>query len=101
MAELVAIAVKLSVSLPEDDVAFLDAYGQANGNQTRSAVLHLAIFVLRGVHLASSYEEAWSEWAQTAEAAEWAAVPGARGAGANGAAGSGPDSGSGAGRAQG
>jgi hypothetical protein len=64
--------VQLRVSLPEEDVAFLDAYARANGNQSRSAVLHLAIFTFRGAQLTGSYEEAWSEWALTAEAAEWA-----------------------------
>jgi hypothetical protein len=71
-------------------VAFLDAYRRANGNQSRSAILHLAIFVFRGAQLTSSYEAAWSEWSQTAEAKEWAAVEGATGAG-----------GAGTGRAQG
>jgi hypothetical protein len=57
-------------------VTFLDAYRRANGNQTRSAVLHLAIFVFCGIQLSSSYEAAWSEWAQTAETREWGALEG-------------------------
>jgi hypothetical protein len=71
-------------------VAFLDAYGRANGNQSRSAILHLAIFVFRGVQLTSSHEAAWSEWAQTAEANEWSAV-----GGVTGSTGAGPGAGSG------
>jgi Arc/MetJ-type ribon-helix-helix transcriptional regulator len=71
----VVFTVKLSASLPDEDVAFLDAYRQANGFHSRSAVLHLAIRMLRGAELTSSYEPAWPEWSQTTEAIAWSAVP--------------------------
>ena len=39
--------MKLSVSLPEEDVAALDAYARAAGLPSRSAALHHAIRLLR------------------------------------------------------
>jgi hypothetical protein len=35
--------MKVSVSLPDDDVEFLDAYAQPQGIESRSAVVHKAI----------------------------------------------------------
>jgi Arc/MetJ-type ribon-helix-helix transcriptional regulator len=40
--------MKLSVSLPDEDVAFLDAFASSQGFATRSAVLHKAVRLLRG-----------------------------------------------------
>jgi len=40
--------MKLSVSLPDEDVVFLDAYAAEQGFTSRSAVLHKAVRVLRG-----------------------------------------------------
>ena len=39
--------MKLSVSLPEDDVEFLDAYARAQGITSRSAVVHKAVRLLK------------------------------------------------------
>jgi Arc/MetJ-type ribon-helix-helix transcriptional regulator len=65
--------VKLSVSLPEDDVAFLDAYAEAQGIASRSAALHKAVRALRATELGAAYEEAWDEWDAT-EAESWDAT---------------------------
>jgi hypothetical protein len=70
----VAIAVRVSASLPAEDVAFLDTFRRSNGLGSRSAVLHLAIYMLQGAQLTSSYEAAWAEWADTPESVEWAAA---------------------------
>ncbi len=55
--------MKLSVSLPEEDVEFLDAYAQAQGVASRSAVVHRAVRLLRASQLGPAYEDAWEEWA--------------------------------------
>ncbi len=55
--------MKVSVSLPEEDVAFLDAYAEAQGIASRSAVLHKAVRLLRALELGPAYEDAWAEWA--------------------------------------
>jgi Arc/MetJ-type ribon-helix-helix transcriptional regulator len=66
--------VKLSVSLPDADVAFLDAYARSQGIGSRSAALHRAVRLLHAAELGADYEEAWSEWAQSEDAAEWEAT---------------------------
>lgn len=66
--------MKLSVSLSEEDVAFLDAYAYEQGFPSRSAVLHKAVRLLRAARLAPEYEGAWQEWAQTDDAALWDAA---------------------------
>jgi Arc/MetJ-type ribon-helix-helix transcriptional regulator len=62
--------MKLSVSLPEEDVAFLDAYAESQGIESRSAVLHKALRALRATELGAAYEDAWTEWDAT-EAEAW------------------------------
>jgi Arc/MetJ-type ribon-helix-helix transcriptional regulator len=64
------------MSLPEEDVAFLDAYAQAEGYPSRSAVLHKAVRLLRAAELTGAYEEAWRDWAATGEAAIWEVATG-------------------------
>ncbi|MGQ0850035.1 MAG: ribbon-helix-helix domain-containing protein, partial [Actinomycetota bacterium] len=39
--------MKLSVSLPDEDVEFLDQYAQTQGYESRSAVVHKAVRLLR------------------------------------------------------
>jgi Arc/MetJ-type ribon-helix-helix transcriptional regulator len=63
--------MKLSVSLPEEDVEFLDAYAREQHIESRSAVLHRAIRLLRSTGLADDYTDAWLEWSASDEAAAW------------------------------
>ncbi len=63
--------MKLSVSLPQADVEFLDAYGRAQGQTSRSAVLRKAVRALRATELGGAYEDAWGTWESTGEAAAW------------------------------
>lgn len=67
-------SVKVSVSLPEEDVEFLDSYAQAQGIASRSAALHKAVGLLRATQLGDAYEEAWASWAASGEASDWEAV---------------------------
>ena len=66
--------MKLSVSLPEEDVEFLDAYAQDQGIASRSAVVHRAVRLLRASGLGPAYEEAWQEWADTDDSELWESV---------------------------
>ena len=59
------------MSLPEEDVEFLDSYAQAQGYPSRSAVLHKAVRLLRAAELNDAYEDAWSEWAASGESNLW------------------------------
>jgi len=66
--------VKISVSLPDEDVAYLDAYAKANQVDSRSAVLQQAVRLLRVVGLADDYEAALAEWQTSDDALLWDAV---------------------------
>ncbi|MEM9518950.1 MAG: ribbon-helix-helix domain-containing protein [Actinomycetota bacterium] len=54
--------MKVSVSLPDDDVAFLDRYAETHGGTSRSAALHEAVKLLRAAELEADYADAWDEW---------------------------------------
>jgi Arc/MetJ-type ribon-helix-helix transcriptional regulator len=66
--------MKLSVSLPDDDVEYLDEYARAQRLESRSAALHKAVRLLRASELGSAYEDAWTEWAESADDQLWGAV---------------------------
>jgi Arc/MetJ-type ribon-helix-helix transcriptional regulator len=53
--------MKVSVSLPDDVVEFLDEYTVRHG-LSRSAVVHKAVRLLRASGLGPAYEDAWSDW---------------------------------------
>jgi Arc/MetJ-type ribon-helix-helix transcriptional regulator len=63
--------MKLSVSLPDEDVALLDEYARTSGMASRSAVVHHAIRLLRYEELEQDYATAWSEWESSGEAETW------------------------------
>ena len=63
--------MKVSVSLPDDDVEFLDAYAVSQGLPSRSAVVHKAVRLLRGIELGPAYEEAFVTWEESEDAGDW------------------------------
>lgn len=63
--------MKLSVSLPQEDVEFLDDYAREQGFQSRSAVVHRAVRLLRTAEISGAYESAWDEWTASGDAAAW------------------------------
>lgn len=68
--------MKLSVSLPDEDVATLDRYLTEEGLPSRSAALQQAIHHLRDRRLADDYEAAWAEWEDSGDAALWGQATG-------------------------
>ena len=54
--------MKLSVSLPTDDVEFLDDYASRHGMTSRSAVVQRAVDLLRAAQLGPAYADAWATW---------------------------------------
>ncbi len=66
--------MKVSVSLPEEDVAYLDRYSELRGLDSRSAALRRAVRLLRASELGAAYEDAWAEWADSEDAELWDAV---------------------------
>jgi Arc/MetJ-type ribon-helix-helix transcriptional regulator len=65
------VGVKLSVSLSDADVVFLDEYARAHGIPSRSGVLHEALALLRERRLGTDYAAAWDEWAANSDNVVW------------------------------
>jgi metal-responsive CopG/Arc/MetJ family transcriptional regulator len=63
--------MKVSVSLPGDDVEFLDGYARDRGLESRSAAVHQAVRMLKTAELTSEYEAAFIEWDESDDAALW------------------------------
>jgi len=63
--------MKVSVSIPEKDVAFLDDYARSHGIVSRSAALHRAIRLLRASELSQHYAAAFAEWEDCGEGSVW------------------------------
>ncbi|OLR94630.1 ribbon-helix-helix domain-containing protein [Actinokineospora bangkokensis] len=63
--------MKLSVSLPEEDVRFLDEYLARAGSASRSSVISEAIGLLRRSSLAEEYAAAFAEWDTGEDAELW------------------------------
>lgn len=68
--------MKISVSLSEADVAFLDEYAKTLKIGSRSAVVQRAVRLLRASGLAPAYAEAWKEWEESEDADAWDSVVG-------------------------
>lgn len=70
--------MKLSVSLPADDVVTLDAFARTAGLPSRSAALQQAIRMLRLAELEQDYRAAWEEWESSGDQAVWDGAAGDR-----------------------
>lgn len=68
--------MKVSVSLPDEDVAFLDEYAGRTGLASRSAAVHTAIRALQATAMGESYEHAWRESEAGGDADLWDASSG-------------------------
>ncbi len=54
--------MKISISLPGDDVQFLDSQASQGVFSLRSAAIHSAIRLLHDRQYVDSYAAAWGEW---------------------------------------
>lgn len=63
--------MKVSVSLPEEDLEFLDRYTKHEGLESRSAALQKAVRLLRTAELREAYAAAWEEFDASGDAALW------------------------------
>lgn len=66
--------MKLSISLPDEDVELLDEYVRTAGLPSRSAAVRHAVRMLRLPDLEQDYDAAWQEWEASGDGAAWAAV---------------------------
>lgn len=67
--------MKLSVSIPDEDLEFIDAYASEHGVESRSGVVHRAVALLRATELGDDYAAAWAEW-EGSDGADWEPVVG-------------------------
>jgi len=63
--------MKVSISLPGEDLEFLDEYVRKVGLDSRSAAVHKAVRLLRASELGEAYLAAWEEWEASGDAALW------------------------------
>ncbi|MFD5494943.1 ribbon-helix-helix domain-containing protein [Streptomyces sp. NPDC001812] len=63
--------MKISVSLPKEDLAFVDEYAARTEAESRSAVIQAAIELLRQAQLEQEYTEAFAEWDGSGDAGLW------------------------------
>jgi Arc/MetJ-type ribon-helix-helix transcriptional regulator len=63
--------MKISVSLPQEDVVFVDEFAARTEAESRSAVIHAAIESLRAADLEAEYAEAFEEWDGSEDAGLW------------------------------
>lgn len=62
--------MKLSVSLPDGDVEFIDRYATSHAVESRSGVVRRALSLLRTSELGEEYAAAWDEW-ESSDADAW------------------------------
>jgi hypothetical protein len=67
--------MKTGVTLPSDDVEFLDGSARQLDLDSRPAALHRATAVLRAAELEAAYEHAWDEQVTSCETHAWGARP--------------------------
>ena len=63
--------MKLSISLHEEEVGFLDEYARSQGIKSRSGVVRAALRLLRTTELADDYAAAWAEWDDYDDTRAW------------------------------
>ena len=63
--------MKVSVSVPDEDVEFLDNYARTHNVSSRSAAIQRAIRLLRASELTDSYAAAFSEWSDDPDGDAW------------------------------
>ena len=66
--------MKLSISLPESDVEFVDEYVSTSSAESRSAVIHAAIEMLRAASMEREYAAAFDEWDSSEDGRLWEAA---------------------------
>ena len=61
--------MKISISLVDDDIAFLDQEAEIYGS--RSAAISAAIRSLRERLMVDAYRESFAEWAESGDSEAW------------------------------
>ncbi|MGO4593182.1 ribbon-helix-helix domain-containing protein [Leifsonia sp. 2TAF2] len=65
------MTTKLSVSLSDEDVAYLDEIASAERNGNRSAVIHDMVRLFREIRYEDAYRQAFEEWEGSEDQKLW------------------------------
>ena len=65
---------RLAVSVPDEDIEFLDKYVKTHRIASRSAAVQRAIRLLRASELTNAYAAAFTEWTDEPGNAAWDAA---------------------------
>jgi hypothetical protein len=63
--------MKVSLSIPEEDIRFLDNFAREHGIASRSAAVQRSIAMLREVELKEQYKLAMQEWHDSPDSELW------------------------------
>lgn len=63
--------MRIRVSLPGEDVEFLDQDAKTHGYPSRAAVVYRAVRLFRASELGSDYAAAWDEWDESGDGRLW------------------------------
>ena len=63
--------MKLSISLPDDDVTYIDEAVESGIYASRSAAIARALRLLRSAELGEMYDIAFKEWAASGDGDAW------------------------------
>lgn len=66
----------MSISLPQEDLEYLDSYAKKAGLESRSAALQKAVRLLRTAELSQAYAAAWEEFDRDGDAELWESTVG-------------------------
>lgn len=69
-------SMKVSLSIPDEDVRFLDNFAREHGIASRSAAVQRSIAMLREVELKEQYKIAMQEWRDSPDSELWESTVG-------------------------
>jgi metal-responsive CopG/Arc/MetJ family transcriptional regulator len=64
-------SMKVSLSIPDEDIRFLDNFAREHGIASRSAAVQRSIAMLREVELKEQYKLAMQEWRDSPDSELW------------------------------
>jgi len=69
-------SMKVSLSIPDEDVRFLDNFARDHGIASRSAAVQRSIALLREAELKEQYKIAMREWRDSPDSELWESTAG-------------------------
>lgn len=70
------ICMKVSLSIPDEDIRFLDNFARDHGISSRSAAVQQSIALLRDMELKEHFKIAMREWRESPDSKLWQSTVG-------------------------